>query len=432
MDLYALQMTPRKKDDKEKERENDLKKTKEYLLTKDELLADLKKDKPKGFFERVFSGSSKQKEAEQVSGKEASQEEKKIASPFLDGVQKVVSIPAPPKKKKLAASVSVGQVLHFRNELEKSREALKKQAAEKIKKDEKKETVGLLEKNQQEILDLLSIVARSGDEGKLELAVEKLARLRTENEAECQNDTHLNVAIRRELFKSVSSALAYKGIKEMVRILQLTDTLNLEIVPADFSVLPTEVLESSEMHVAAVRYLIWCAKEYEENPSEFEKKIACFVQAGILTFDEIGRLPEVQDVILSSIFEYIKNHLKNPTEISRKIYQYSLAGFLDGDRLKKSEKVRNLVKSYLRETMEKHQDRPEEIERKIRGYEIAGFIERQDLRDDEKIKRTIEKQLGRYVKINKEHPRKVSARVKEYLTMGLATKDEAESFLKGV
>jgi len=453
-------MTPRKKDDKGEEKENNFKKTKEHIFTKAELIADLKKDKTQGFFSRMFFGASREQEKErgasdslekkvpveksQQAGKKIEvkkeeicpfditeiKKEKKMPSPFLDALQEVPQKAVPPKKKKMVASVSAKQILNFRNELAEGRKEIKKENSLKIKKEEKKEAAPLLEIRQQEILDLFTVAVRSGDEGKLNEAVEKLARLRSEDGLQCQNDAALNVAIRQELFKSIQSSLAYKGIKEMVKSLQLMDTLNLEITPADFSILPSEVLESSEMHVAAIRYLIWCAKEYEQSPADFEKRIACFAASRILTFDEVEKLPEIQDVILHSIFEYAKNHLKNPSEISRKIYQYSLAGFLNASDLKKSEKVRQLIKSYLVETIERYQDRPEEIERKIREYETAGFIQRQDLRDDEKIKRTIEKQLGRYIKVNRDHPRKVSARVKEYLTMGLVTKEEAENFLK--
>lgn len=492
MDLYALELTPKKE-------KNNKDISKAHVITKGELLADFRGAR-RNFFGKFVSDKEKNKdtnkeiESESVKKEKTPKDQDKIISEqaaisqsqdekakdtFQKVAEKKSDIGEDDKDKKSAYGVKMApnlksermaiydvrndKITRTQKNLAKSSVAERTSNFEKqpaysaietpgikaekttkdnikknnTKEDQKKpeenpvtEKYSKLDEQHQKILNLFVEAIRSGDEQQLHEAIEEIAELRADDEYECQYDAPLNIAIKREIFKSISVALAYKNSREIIRIFQLIDLLNLEMSHNDFSVLPDEVLHSSEIHNIAVKYLMWCAKEYEEFPAEFEKRVACFIRTGILTSTEIHELPELQEAISRSILEYAKNNLKRPLDIERKIYQYSLTGFLNGKTLKKSEKIKDLSMGYLIEMMEKYQDRPEEIEKKIKEYERAGFIERQDLRENEKVQKIIERQLARYMKNNKSHPRKISVRVKEYFKMGLIDKNTTEGYLK--
>lgn len=433
-----------------KNKKNEKDESKAHILTKEELIADFKIRR--NCFGRRLSDEEIEDEVKKTMDSESDKQEK-----IAEDEDEIISQPAtflqPPSEKKenVLAEVTEKKLDIDENDLDKqpdysaiiapifkleesatddAEKNIKEEPQSKIEKNKIEKNLPDLDKSHEKILNLFIAAVKSGDEQQLRKAVEEIAQLRTDDEYECQPDAPLNVAIKHEIFKSISSILAYKGSKEIIRIFQLIDLLNLEIKTDDFSVISDEIVHSQEMHNIAVKYLIWCAKEYEEYPAEFEKRVFCFANTGILTFTEVHELPELQNVISRSIVEYAKNNLKKPLDIERKIYQYSLTGFLNGKALKKSEKIKNLARGYLIETMEKYQDRPEEIENRIKEYERAGFIERQDLREDEKIQKMLERQLARYIKENKKHPRKISIRIREYFKMGLIEKKTMEGYLK--
>lgn len=465
--MYAFELTPNKKDKKTEE----VKMPKEHLLTKEELIADLGKNSERGFFAALLSGVNSKKEIKS----EASQVVKQEKNPEKEkgGEQQIVA----PKfeKAKIAPSMTVvTEQVEENFQKANSKEAKVKKVSQKsvdeiwgvdeklakkavinavplkvnadvsrrIAVEKKKENTVNAEKvaikedghaldaAHQEILDSLMSAIRTGNPEHLRLAVESIAQLRSNDESECHNDSMLNIAIRRELFSGISSMLAHRSGKEIGRVFQLIDMLNLDMTPDDFALLPKEVLESDEMHAVTIKYLVWCAKEYEAFPVELEKRIACFVQVRIMTSTEVHELPELQSVISRSMLEYAKDNLKNPFEIERKIYQYSLAGFLNAKALKQSEKMQELARGYLVSVIEKYKDRTEDMDKKIREYELAGFVLRSELRKNEKIQKVIEKQLVHYIKANKKHPRKISMRVKEYFNMGLIEKAAMQNYLK--
>ena len=317
-------------------------------------------------------------------------------------------------------------------EIKKETVAPEKMTVIDVEKNDKRISGYNLDKHHQEILTGFMGAVHSGDQKQLRVAIEHIAELRSGDEFECENSSPLNVAIRKELFESISSILAYKNSREVGKIFQLIDMLNLEITKEDFSLLPEEVLKSPEMHESAIKYLMWCAKEYDESPAEFERRITCFMRAGIVTSLEIHESKDLQGMISRGIFEYVKNNIKNPIDVERKINQYALAGLADMNFLKSSDKIKDIIVGYIIDVIDKYQDRTEEVNKKIREYELVGITSLEQLRDNEKIARALDKIFTKHIRVNKDHPRKATVLIRKYFDIGLIGKDARDNYLRKI
>ncbi len=511
MDLYALQMTPRKKTETKPQ---EIKKIDAHLLTKDELIADLSRGKS-----LVDSGNDSERKTEiqqpveiekkfevekaveivaekkeptkknkiapwEKFKRQVRREEKslvgKIRSPF-EMFSPNLKTQSEPKKKKgnvdmpeTAVNVTANKISFEKHQQKfKSQSEARMQKAQVEKREapiilneskilpviipqEKKEltpselprknpkieeSTNIAEYTQvkvvgaekmdskQEYLTSLTEIMATFNEDALRNWIEKISDYRAKNEQNAQLESPLNVAIRQKLLGGISAQLAYGKVKNIINTFQLLDILGIEITAADLTAMPVEVLKSEELSSAASRYLLLFAKEYSDSPLDIEKRIACFVSAGLMTGEDI-HTKDFSEVFEKNLLEYAKEHQKNPSEIERKIYQYSLAGLVNGVAFKKGVKIRDLSRGFIYTLVERYLERIEDTEKKIAEFEHCGLVSRDELRSDTKLQKLLEKYLMHYIKTNLSHARKTNMRVNEFYRIGLISVQLKEDLLR--
>lgn len=393
MDFYAMQLTPRKKKDDKEKREEQIKKFREHVITKEELLADIE---PK---------NEKRNE-------------------LKADIVKDVSAPAPVE---IAGPTEVAEPLEIDRKIEipKAEEEVRKiekevftvmQNAGKTKQEDISENV------EEKIVKDFAEGILADDQKRIENAMDSLIQYRSKDINRLGDDNELNVKLKEKLVGTIPALFAYKGGRSVLLALQILDEINIKFTAKDLIKLPDEILKADDMKRICERYLIWFAKEYPDSPGLLQDRIYYFNKCGILSYQEIKGFSGLQLAVNSDLVNFIKANLQNPHDVERKIYEFALAGLVDDKKFKKESKVKSIVKKFISTLVTTKKDKPLEVSRKIGEYERIGLIGASEILEDDKIEKMIEKYLLKFRKEHRDHPRKVSALIKDYFNAGLIDK----------
>jgi hypothetical protein len=462
MDLFALQMTPRKKEEK---------KIPEPEKVQTQAQANVAPS-PDGTFKKSFGSfiskivphdrrlAARADRAEQQISADAGDAEKnqkqnaheeleqkkteiaqEVAAPKSEVVpiRKVVKVDlqkmnspfaeAPLQVKKEARKQSFSPNFKL---LQIGEKKAKKQEVEKVRptaaKIEKKEIA--LQKEQQNLLEKFVIASIDFDEEKVRVVLEQLAELRSEKTHSSEDFTAFNMRLKQKMLGGISAHFAYGKSKNIISVFELLDTLGIEFDQKDLAAVPDEVLKSPEMHAVVIRYLLAYAKKFQDSPVDLEKKIATFSNCGIILTDEMFKQEDLTEIVEKNLLNFARDNQKNPLEIERRIFQYSLVGLLDGASFKKNPKLRMLMRGAIFDLLGRNPERIEDSAKKLQEYEHAGLALRSELRADEKIQKLLEKYFMHFIGANIGHQRKIAARIKEYSELGLISNQAREDFLK--
>lgn len=473
MDLYALQLSPRKK--KDDKRVDYAKKIKEHLLTKEEVIASFKKDevktqqelKPSFAVDKKKEKHSEKKSkaktpkspfsANSISYKKALAEFKKEKTQKIfseikkDALTESIAKKSEEQKTPQIDALAQWNAKHKQKVSEPQIEngGKEKEAERTIKKSEQQKEISkvflqekeniqvvqsrkenLLNEDEEKIIDKLVEAARTDDQKKISIALEAIIAYRAENAERYKQECQFNIELKNRLISGIPAMIAHKGSRSVIHVMQLLDELSIDLEEHDLVVLPFDFLQSEEMKETVEKYLIWCAKEYASVPGVLQKKILCFVKSGIFSFVEIPAMNKLQQEIFSDLLQFVKNNVKNPREIEHKICEYALVGFISNQEFKKTLPVREIIKRFLLTIVGSEKNSTKEINKKLLEYEQVGLITNQELQSDERIQKAVEKYLVKFSKENKKHPRKIAQRIKEYFDIGLIDKQTRDKFLK--
>lgn len=430
MDFYAMQLTPRKKDKDEesKRREDQLKKIREHVVTKEELLAELKSGDIQGVNITENMKDDEKKEIRNVSpdflssksfslsGKESATievEDVEINSSAVSSQVKSLEI------KKDTKLLEAPLIIETRSEKKKNVVTKDIVATTKTRPQGREDLI---------VKDFVEAIL-SENEKKLNIAIENLIVYRNEN-LESDNEEQLNLKLKKEIIGTISNLFAYKSGKSVLKVFQLLDELGLEFKYQDFEKLPNEILGSEDFKNICLKYLLWFAKKYPDVPSQLHERIYCFNKCGVLNYKEIKGFSALQMAITTDLVNFVKQNAENSGDVERKIFEFALAGLVNEKEFKGMAKVKNIVLKAISSLITLKKEKPNEIAKSVEAYEKIGLIEKGEVLKDEKIEKTIERYLIKFIRENRDHPRKVTALIKDYYNAGLIDRAARDRFLK--
>lgn len=438
MDFYAMQLTPRKKDDEKEKRAEQLKKFREHIVTKEEILTEIKP--------RLGSALKEQKDG----GTEAQElgKTKSISPDFLS--PKSFSLPGKEVSKENPEDVKADKDRQEIKQAEKGKEILAKNYNEdtwspsrlsaKVEIGKERPTptqeVGkkisesapkVEDKNSQakdeDLAENFVEAILADDLKKVNDVIERLIAFRSQSVERAEENLALNGKLKEKLIAAIPSLFAYKSGKNVLHVFQLLDELSLKFTDKDLDKLPDEILKSAEMKSVCEKYLIWFAREYPDSPALLQDRIYFFNKCGILAYQEIKGFSGLQLAINSDLVNFIKAKVSDPHEVERKIYEFALAGLVDEKAFKQENKVRDIVRRFIGKLAVFKRNKPSETAKKIDEYEKMGLIKASEILASDQIGKVIERYLIKYKRENREHPRKAATLVKEYYNAGLIDKE---------
>lgn len=455
MDFYALQLSPKKKKDDKEKREEQIKKFREHVITKEELFADIeskneKESDSKPDVKKSISPDFLSSKTFSLSSSEIKSEGTKINSsiPEIHSAKKEKELPEKKKPSEIwnFSDSKIGAVEEKKTNDTKEEGSMENAGVKDIKVGEEKPKKESLTAEQAVQVPELKM----STEEKVKIAVRESSPASSMDSVEIKRQVKSQVNVGREK-KAIPTMVI--GNKKIEQATNLSDESIIENFAQAILTNDNKKVRSSieELILFRSKDPVRVNGEYELN-IKLKNKLIEIIPALLaykggksvlglfqlldqlnvkFTDSDLAKLPnevlESQD--LKSVCEkylvwFAKEYPDFPSQLQDRIYYFNKCGIFSYKEIKGFSVLQLTINSGLVSFIRSNVQNPSEVERKIYEFALAGLVDDKEFKKESVVKRIVKKFISTLIIAKKDKPLEVSRKIGEYEEIGLIKTNE--------